>query len=172
MAEVQLVSGLPLQATRVVQADLAEFSNHHLWCWCVVASRGEGSILMDASFLTAIGVCIAAAGPTIIAFLAYLETRKTHAQSRENRAAIADVGAKVSVVETKVTDVEVKIDGPLKALIASIRAEAEFKIAVADEKARQAFRRGQDQPRAPDPELTKAIATEVIRVATDATTPP
>lgn len=103
---------------------------------------------MDAPTLAAVAAVIAAvAGP----LTAWIQGNRTMA---------------------KVADVEVKIDGPLKALIASIRAEAEVKVAIAEENTRLAFRRGQDAPKPPDPVLTAAIATEAVRVATDAAAPP
>lgn len=103
---------------------------------------------MDAANITAIAAIIAAiAGPVT----AWIQGNRTL--------------AKVAVVEEK-------MDGPLTALIAAIRAEAEVKIAIAQEETRRAFRRGQDQPKPPDPVLTAAIATEAVRVATDAATPP
>lgn len=106
--------------------------------------------MIDAAILTAIAACIGAVGGPLVGILALF-------QSRRNRQAIATV--------------ETKIDGPLQALIASIRAEAEVKIAFAEENRRQAFRRGQDHPRAADPALTAAIATEAVRVATGGSAP-
>lgn len=105
---------------------------------------------MDAAAISATAACIAAAGVPFAAFLNFLQNRTLRA---------------------KVADVETKIDGPLQALISSIRAEAELKIARAQAETRHAFSAGQDQPRAPDPEVMKAIAVEAVRAVTDGTPP-
>jgi ArsR family metal-binding transcriptional regulator len=91
-------------------------------------------------------------------------------------ALIAAIGSVLAAVHgianaRKLRVVESKMDGPLAALIDSIKAEAEAKVAIAraetSRRISQAFAAGQDQPHTPDPATVKAIAVEAVRVANE-----
>ena len=98
---------------------------------------------MDAATLTAIAAVIGAiAGPVT----AWIQGSRTL--------------AKIAIVKEK-------MDGPLHALIASIRAEAELKIALAEENTRRAFREGRDRKRV-HPMASQADVEASTKAVTDA----
>lgn len=103
------------------------------------------------------------------AFLGPIVGGTAAAISFTNRRRAGHISEAVRAVKQTVETVERKMDGPLEALIAAIKAEAAAKIATAEaqtiRRIAQAYAAGQDTPHVADPAIVQAIAVEALRFA-------